>query len=123
MPEAIDGAKVVYFNGVTTSHKYYIGIVYRDTWTSGDETTNIETIRGNALGTAKDLVYTVPAERAGNPIVAIKIMASYVSDANGVEKTISLDSITYLTGKRHRQTRRRLQVRAFHRRVYLRRGL
>lgn len=97
MPEAIDGAKVVYFNGVTTSHKYYIGIVYRDTWTSGEETTNIETIRGDALGTAKDLVYTVPAERAGNPIVAIKIMASYVSDANGVAKTISLDSITYLT--------------------------
>lgn len=97
LPEAIDGAKVVYFNGVTTSHKYYIGVVYRDSWTSGDETTNIETIRGDALGTAKDLVYTVPAERAGNPIVAIKIMASYVSDANGVAKTISLDSITYLT--------------------------
>lgn len=97
LPEAIDGAKVVYFNGVTTSHKYYIGVVYRDSWTSGEETTNIETIRGDALGTAKDLVYTVPAERAGNPIVAIKIMASYVSDANGVAKTISLDSITYLT--------------------------
>lgn len=97
LPEAIDGAKVVYFNGVTTSHKYYIGIVYRDSWTSGDETTNIETIRGDALGTAKDLVYTVPAERAGNPIVAIKIMSSYESDANGVAKTISLDSITYLT--------------------------
>lgn len=97
LPEAIDGAKVVYFNGVTTSHKYYIGIVYRDSWTSGDETTNMETIRGDALGTEKDLVYTVPAERAGNPIVAIKIMASYESDANGVAKTISLDSITYLT--------------------------
>lgn len=97
LPEAIDGAKIVYFNGVTTSHKYYIGIVFRDSWTSGDETTNMDTIRGDALGTAKDLVYTVPAERAGNPIVAIKIMSSYESDGVGVEKTISLDSITYLT--------------------------
>ena len=97
LPAEIDGAKVVYFNGVTTSHKYYIGIVYRDSWTSGDETTNMDTIRGDALGTAKDLVYTVPAERAGNPIVAIKIMSSYESDGVGVEKTISLDSITYLT--------------------------
>ena len=100
-PTEIQGAYIIKFNGVITSHPYFIGIIYKNSWTYTDDkgneqSTNTESIySSSALTSATDLTYSVPKDQRDNPIVGIKINACYASDAAGVAKTITLDSITY----------------------------
>ena len=100
-PTEIQGAYIIKFNGVITSHPYFIGIIYKNSWTYTDDkgneqSTNTESIySSSALTSATDLTYSVPMDKRDNPIVGIKINACYASDADGVAKTITLDSITY----------------------------
>lgn len=100
-PTEIQGAYIIKFNGVITSHPYFIGIIYKNSWTYTDDkgneqSTNTESIySSSALTATTDLTYSVPMDKRDNPIVGIKINACYASDADGVAKTITLDSITY----------------------------
>lgn len=100
-PTEIQGAYIIKFNGVITSHPYFIGIIYKNNWTYTDDkgneqSTNTESIyNSNALTSATDITYSVPMDKRDNPIVGIRINATYASDADGVAKTITLDSITY----------------------------
>lgn len=100
-PTEIQGAYIIKFNGVITSHPYFIGIIYKNSWTYTDSegkehSTNRESIySSSALTATTDLTYSVPMDKRDNPIVGIKINACYASDAAGVAKTITLDSITY----------------------------
>lgn len=100
-PTEIQGAYIIKFNGVITSHPYFIGIIYKNNWTYTDDkgneqSTNTESIyNSNALTSATDLTYSVPMDKRDNPIVGIRINATYASDADGVAKTITIDSITY----------------------------
>ena len=100
-PTEIQGAYIIKFNGVITSHPYFIGIIYKNSWTYTDDkgneqSTNTESIyNSNALTSATDITYSVPMDKRDNPIVGIRINATYASDADGVAKTITLDSITY----------------------------
>lgn len=100
-PTEIQGAYIIKFNGVITSHPYFIGIIYKNKWTYTDDkgneqSTNTESIyNSSALTSATDLTYSVPMDKRDNPIVGIRINATYASDADGVAKTITLDSITY----------------------------
>ena len=100
-PTEIQGAYIIKFNGVITSHPYFIGIIYKYNWTYTDSegkehSTNTESIySSSALTSATDLTYSVPMDKRDNPIVGIRINACYASDAAGVAKTITLDSITY----------------------------
>lgn len=100
-PTEIQGAYIIKFNGVITSHPYFIGIIYKNNWTYTDDkgneqSTNTESIyNSSALTSATDLTYSVPMDKRDNPIVGIRINATYASDADGVAKTITLDSITY----------------------------
>ena len=100
-PTEIQGAYIIKFNGVITSHPYFIGIIYKNSWTYTDSegkehSTNTESIySSSALTATTDLTYSVPMDKRDNPIVGIRINATYASDADGVAKTITLDSITY----------------------------
>lgn len=100
-PTEIQGAYIIKFNGVITSHPYFIGIIYKNKWTYTDDkgneqSTNTESIyNSNALTSATDLTYSVPRDKRDNPIVGIRKNATYASDADGVAKTITIDSITY----------------------------
>lgn len=100
-PTEIQGAYIIKFNGVITSHPYFIGIIYKNSWTYTDDkdneqSTNTESIySSSALTATTDLTYSVPMDKRDNPIVGIKINACYANDAAGVAKTITLDSITY----------------------------
>lgn len=100
-PTEIQGAYIIKFNGVITSHPYFIDIIYKNNWTYTDDkgneqSTNTESIyNSSALTSATDLTYSVPMDKRDNPIVGIRINATYASDAAGVAKTITLDSITY----------------------------
>lgn len=100
-PTEIQGAYIIKFNGVITSHPYFIGIIYKNSWTYTDDkgneqSTNTESIySSSALTATTDLTYSVPMDKRDNPIVGIKINACYANDADGVAKTITLDSITY----------------------------